>query len=116
MVDDQTLMQLHGYFFEDLTLGMTAVHGKTLTDADVLMFTGVSGDTNPLHQNREFASQTQFGEADCSRDVDCESDFNLDWHSIAGAGVYLYGSKSEVHRAGSGRRYGDCQSGNCGTK
>ncbi len=62
MVDDQTLMQLHGYFFEDLALGMTAVHGKTFTDADVLMFSGVSGDTNPLHQNREFASQTQFGE------------------------------------------------------
>ena len=50
---------LHGYYFEDLELGMTAVQGKTLTDADVLMFTGVSGDTNPLHQNREFASKTQ---------------------------------------------------------
>ena len=62
MIEDQTLDALHGYFYEDLSLGMTAVHGKTLTDADVLMFTGVSGDTNPLHQNREFASRTQFGE------------------------------------------------------
>lgn len=62
MIEDQTLDALHGYFYEDLSLGMTAVHGKTLTDADVLMFTGVSGDTNPLHQNREFASRTPFGE------------------------------------------------------
>lgn len=62
MVDDQTLEEMHGYYYEDLSLGMTAVYGKTLTDADVLMFTGVSGDTNPLHQNRDFASQTMFGE------------------------------------------------------
>ncbi len=52
---------LHGYYFEELEVGMTAIQGKTLTDADVLMFTGVSGDTNPLHQNEEFASETQFG-------------------------------------------------------
>ena len=53
---------MHGYYYEDLSVGMTASHGKTLTDADVLMFTGVSGDTNPLHNNREFASATPFGE------------------------------------------------------
>ena len=62
MEDNQTHDELHGYFFEDLEIGMTDVYGKTLTDADVLMFTGVSGDTNPLHQNREFAKRTQFGE------------------------------------------------------
>ena len=62
MVSNQTITDLHGYYFEDLSVGMSAVHGKTLTDADVLMFTGVSGDTNPLHLNREFASATPFGE------------------------------------------------------
>lgn len=62
MTEASSSESLHGYFFEDLEVGMAAVYGKTLTDADVLMFTGVSGDTNPLHQNREFASQTQFGE------------------------------------------------------
>lgn len=58
---NNNIQELHGYYFEELQLGMTAVLGKTLTDADVLMFTGVSGDTNPLHQNREFARETQFG-------------------------------------------------------
>ncbi len=62
MVDEQTISDLHGYFYEDLRVGMSAHYGKTLTDADVLMFTGVSGDTNPLHQNHEFASRTKFGE------------------------------------------------------
>ena len=34
---------------------MTATFGKTITDADILMFAGVSGDTNPVHLNEEFA-------------------------------------------------------------
>lgn len=53
---------LAGYFFEDLSVGMTSSYGKTVTEADILMYAGVSGDTNPLHLNREFAAQTQFGE------------------------------------------------------
>jgi 3-hydroxybutyryl-CoA dehydratase len=49
-----------GYYVEDLEPGMTAVFGKTITDADILMFAGVSGDTNPVHLNEEFASATPF--------------------------------------------------------
>src|SRR5262245_60631750 len=50
----------HGYYIEDLRPGMTATFGKTVTDADILMFAGVSGDTNPVHLNQEFAVETQF--------------------------------------------------------
>lgn len=50
---------LHGYFFEDLSVGMTAHFGKTITDADILLFAGVSGDTNPSHINEEFARTTR---------------------------------------------------------
>ena len=53
-------MSLDGYFIEDLNEGMTAVFGKTITDADILMFAGVSGDTNPVHLNEEFAAGTAF--------------------------------------------------------
>src|SRR3954467_10095269 len=53
-------MSLDGYYIEDLTEGMTAVFGKTITDADILMFAGVSGDTNPVHLNEEFAAGTAF--------------------------------------------------------
>jgi 3-hydroxybutyryl-CoA dehydratase len=53
-------MSLDGYFIEDLEPGMTATFGKTITDADILMFAGVSGDTNPVHLNEEFASGTPF--------------------------------------------------------
>lgn len=53
--------ELHGYFFEDLKVGMTAVYGKTITEASILMFAGVSGDTNPVHLNHEFAGPSRFG-------------------------------------------------------
>ena len=50
----------HGYYFEDLAPGMSAVFSKTVTEADLLMFAGVSGDTNPLHLDEDFASRTMF--------------------------------------------------------
>jgi len=52
--------ELHGLYFEDLEPGMTDVYGKTITDADIVMFAGISGDTNPVHLNREFAGETVF--------------------------------------------------------
>lgn len=50
----------HGYFLEDMEVGMTAVYAKTVTDADVVMFAGISGDTNPVHLDASFADQTLF--------------------------------------------------------
>ena len=55
---DQDL--LHGYYFEDLKEGMHDIYGKTVTDADIVMFAGVSGDINPVHLNHEFAAETIF--------------------------------------------------------
>jgi 3-hydroxybutyryl-CoA dehydratase len=50
----------HGYFLEDMEVGMTAVYAKTVTDADIVMFAGISGDTNPVHLDALFADQTAF--------------------------------------------------------
>ncbi len=50
----------HGLFLEDLAVGMTAVYAKTVTDADIVMFAGISGDTNPVHLDAQFADQTAF--------------------------------------------------------
>jgi 3-hydroxybutyryl-CoA dehydratase len=57
---DDIFASQHGYYLEDLTLGMSALFAKTMTDADVLAFAGVSGDHNPLHVNEEFAAKTRF--------------------------------------------------------
>ncbi len=50
----------HGYYLEDLSVGMEASYGKTITEADILLFSGVSGDTNPVHLDENFAKDTMF--------------------------------------------------------
>ena len=51
---------LNGYDIEDLHPGMQATYAKTITEADIVLFAGVSGDNNAVHTNEEFASGTIF--------------------------------------------------------
>ncbi len=53
--------ELDGYAFEDRKVGMKAVISRTITETDLRNFSGVSGDTNPMHLNEEFAKKTVFG-------------------------------------------------------
>lgn len=52
--------ELYGYTYEEIDEGMTDVFSKTVTEADIAAFAGVSGDTNPVHLNEEFAAGTMF--------------------------------------------------------
>jgi 3-hydroxybutyryl-CoA dehydratase len=49
-----------GHYVEDLSVGMSASFAKTVTEADIVLFAGISGDTNPVHINAEFAAGTMF--------------------------------------------------------
>lgn len=49
-----------GYWLEDLSVGMSASFTRTLTDADIVLFSGISGDTNPIHLDQDYASRTPF--------------------------------------------------------
>jgi 3-hydroxybutyryl-CoA dehydratase len=51
---------MHGLYLEDLKVGQSAVFGKTVTEADIMAFAGVSGDTNPIHLHDGFARNTRF--------------------------------------------------------
>ena len=51
---------LNGYDIEDLSVGMSATFSKTITEADIVLFAGVSGDNNAIHINAEFAESTPF--------------------------------------------------------
>ena len=53
---------MDGIAFEDLQVGQTASVGKTITDADILLFAAVSTDTNPVHLNAEAAAASVFKE------------------------------------------------------
>jgi acyl dehydratase len=50
-----------GYSYEELEIGMSATFTKTITETDVYLFAGISGDFNPIHMNEEFAKTTPFG-------------------------------------------------------
>ncbi|HYD67284.1 MaoC family dehydratase [Azospirillum sp.] len=56
----QVSKELDGYYLEDLSVGMNAAYAKTITDADIVLYAGISGDTNPVHLNQEYASGTMF--------------------------------------------------------
>lgn len=51
---------IHGYYFEELEVGMSSTYAKTITETDIVLFAGMSGDNNPVHLNHEFASATMF--------------------------------------------------------
>jgi 3-hydroxybutyryl-CoA dehydratase len=49
-----------GAFFEDLTIGQSAEYDRTVTESDILQFSELSGDTNPVHLDEAYAAQTLF--------------------------------------------------------
>ena len=53
--------EIQGRHFEDWTVGedFETAH-RTVTETDIVVFAGLSGDYNPLHTNEEFAKKTVF--------------------------------------------------------
>ncbi len=47
--------------FEAFAVGDTASFGKTITEADIDLFAGISGDAYPLHVDDDYAKTTRFG-------------------------------------------------------
>lgn len=51
-----------GTYFSEFEVGQDFVSGgRTVTEADVVAFAGLSGDYNPLHIDKSFAEKTPFG-------------------------------------------------------
>lgn len=55
-----TMEELRGHYIEELEIGQTAVYVRTVTETDIVQYSQISGDDNPLHVNEEFAKQTVF--------------------------------------------------------
>ncbi|MBL8453184.1 MAG: MaoC family dehydratase [Zoogloea sp.] len=53
--------EFYGAKFEDLAVGQSGVYARTVTEADILAFAGVTGDFNPVHVNEELAAASMFG-------------------------------------------------------
>jgi 3-hydroxybutyryl-CoA dehydratase len=46
--------------FEEIQIGEKMSFSKTITEADIFAFAGITGDFNPLHVDAEFAKGTMF--------------------------------------------------------
>lgn len=49
-----------GKTIDELTIGQSACFTKTVSEADVYNYIGVSGDFNPAHINEEYSKKTKF--------------------------------------------------------
>ena len=47
--------------FSEFKVGDSASFSRTITEADVVNFAGVTGDFNPMHMDEVYASKTRFG-------------------------------------------------------
>jgi acyl dehydratase len=52
-----------GMYFEEFEAGQLIVSaGRTITEADIIAFAGLSGDYNQIHTDAEYSKQAPFGQ------------------------------------------------------
>lgn len=52
-----------GLYFEEFEIGQQVLSpGRTVTEADVMLFAGLSGDYTTIHTDAEFSKTTPFGQ------------------------------------------------------
>jgi acyl dehydratase len=60
---EQLTYQPRGLFFEDFTVGQKVVTaGRTVTEADIVTFAGLSGDFNQIHTDAAYSANYDFGQ------------------------------------------------------
>lgn len=59
---DENSLNMSGYSIKEMYLGLRHSISKTITEADLHSFAGITGDFNPVHMNSEYAKKTRFGE------------------------------------------------------
>ena len=52
--------ELHGLWIDDLEVGQSAMSSRTVTEAAIELFGGISGDLNPTHFSDDFAKEERF--------------------------------------------------------
>jgi len=60
---ESKLTRPHGLFFEEFIIGdQTESVGRTITEADIVNFAGLSGDYNLIHTDAEYSKGQMFGQ------------------------------------------------------
>ena len=105
------------YYIDDLKPGMSESFTRTVTERDIQLFGEVSGDTNPVHFDEEFARTTMFkgriAHGMLSRelylhrarhaDPRSRHDLHVADHALQGAGAHRRHGGHDLHGARSER-------------
>lgn len=52
-----------GLYFEDIEIGrVMETRARTITEADIVQFAGLTGDYNPMHTDAEYMKSSPFGQ------------------------------------------------------
>ncbi len=52
-----------GLYYEEFEIGVTMrTRGRTVTEADIVQFAGLTGDYNPMHTDAEYMKDSVFGQ------------------------------------------------------
>jgi len=46
--------------YEEIKIGDKSIFSKTITEADIFAFTGITGDFNPLHVDEKYSKKSMF--------------------------------------------------------
>ncbi|MEW4982622.1 MAG: MaoC family dehydratase [Cycloclasticus sp.] len=49
-----------GFSINEMEVGQSASMSKTVTEADIILFAGITGDFNPAHIDEEYAKKSMF--------------------------------------------------------
>jgi 3-hydroxybutyryl-CoA dehydratase len=60
LLKEQHVTNQHGYYLEDLSIGMVSSYKKTITAKDIEAFAALTGDSNPVHLDADYAATTPF--------------------------------------------------------
>ena len=99
---------LGGYKYNELRVGMSAVFSQTITEADIVLFAGVSGDNNAIHTNEEFAASTIFKGGVCPWHAVGQRDLSSNRRQLSGPGTIYMCQNLRFRAPRPGRRYRAC--------
>lgn len=59
---DDHMITRRGLYFEEFSVGQKIISvGRTITESDISVFAGLSGDFNQIHTDEEFSKKSLFG-------------------------------------------------------
>lgn len=84
---------MKGRTIQEINLGDSASFRKTVTESDIILFAGISGDFNPAHMDAEAAADSIFGQRIAHGMLSASFISNVLGNSLPGPGTIYMGQE-----------------------